>query len=66
MMAYVTDRGTPAGPDIADIVRQLAPAALIHVDATQAVGRIHIDLAEELAEIDLLSLSPTNSTARKV
>lgn len=46
----------PVG-EIADTVRQIAPAALIHVDATQCLGRIPIDLTEGLREIDLLSLS---------
>jgi cysteine desulfurase len=38
-------------------LREVAPHALFHVDATQAVGRIAVDLAGALAEIDLLSLS---------
>ncbi|OBQ86436.1 cysteine desulfurase family protein [Mesorhizobium sp. WSM3873] len=42
---------------IATLVRELSPAALLHTDATQAVGRIPIDLANALAEVDLLSFS---------
>lgn len=42
---------------LARIVRATAPSALIHTDATQAVGRVAIDLAGELANIDLLSFS---------
>lgn len=42
---------------LARIVRATAPSALIHTDATQAVGRVAIDLAGELADIDLLSFS---------
>ena len=39
------------------IVRERSPAALLHSDATQGVGRISIDLAGALAEVDLLSFS---------
>jgi len=42
---------------LATIVREQAPGALIHTDATQAVGRIPINLSDALAEIDLLSFS---------
>jgi len=42
---------------LARIVRATAPSAIIHTDATQAVGRVAIDLAADLAEIDLLSFS---------
>lgn len=42
---------------LAGLVRKVAPAARIHCDATQAVGRIAIDLGGALAEIDLLSFS---------
>ena len=43
--------------EIGALVRSIAPNALIHSDATQAVGRIALDLSEELAEVDLLSFS---------
>jgi cysteine desulfurase len=33
------------------------PEVLFHTDATQAVGRIPVDLTDELAAVDLLSLS---------
>lgn len=43
--------------ELAGLVRDRAPAALFHTDATQALGRIEIDLSEELREVDLLSFS---------
>lgn len=43
--------------ELAQIVRATAPAALIHTDATQAVGRVELDLSGELVDIDLLSFS---------
>lgn len=42
---------------LSKMTRELAPNALFHTDATQAVGRFPIDLAVEFADIDLLSLS---------
>ncbi|MBZ9724855.1 cysteine desulfurase [Mesorhizobium sp. CO1-1-11] len=42
---------------LAALVRRLSPAALLHTDATQAVGRVPIDLSGALAEVDLLSFS---------
>jgi len=39
------------------LVREICPGAVIHCDATPAVGRIDIDLDGPLAEVDLLSLS---------
>jgi len=42
---------------LAKVVRELSPGALLHTDATQAVGRIPIDLAGALAQFDLLSFS---------
>lgn len=42
---------------LAKVVRAIAPQALIHSDATQAVGRIGIRLDQELVEVDLLSFS---------
>lgn len=38
-------------------VREVCPGAVIHCDATPAVGRIDVDLEVALAEVDLLSLS---------
>lgn len=43
--------------EIAATVRDLAPQALVHTDATQAIGREAIDLSAELADVDLLSFS---------
>lgn len=43
--------------DIAKAVRSRAKGALFHTDATQAVGRIPLSLAIQLADVDLLSLS---------
>lgn len=43
--------------DLAALIREVAPAALLHTDATQAVGRMPIDLAVSLVEVDLLSFS---------
>jgi cysteine desulfurase len=43
--------------DLGALVRDIAPAALLHTDATQAVGRIPLDLTTTLVEVDLLSFS---------
>lgn len=43
--------------EAAKITRSAAPAAVLHTDATQAVGRIRIDLDGELAQVDALSFS---------
>lgn len=43
--------------DIARLVRDRCPRALFHTDATQAVGRVHIDLQGSWADVDLLSFS---------
>lgn len=42
---------------LAALVREMAPSALLHTDATQAVGRIPIDLSSVLQQVDLLSFS---------
>jgi cysteine desulfurase len=42
---------------LAETVKRLDPSILVHTDATQAVGKIPIDLSGELAAVDLLSLS---------
>ncbi|TPM23829.1 cysteine desulfurase family protein [Mesorhizobium sp. B2-3-6] len=39
------------------LVRELAPSALFHTDATQAVGRLAIDLSNAFEQVDLLSFS---------
>jgi cysteine desulfurase len=46
----------PVG-SVARAVKRRNPAVLIHTDATQAVGKMPIDLSADLAEVDLLSLS---------
>lgn len=42
---------------IADAVKKYDPLILVHTDATQAVGKIPIDLSGALGDVDLLSLS---------
>jgi len=44
-------------PDIGWRLRDIAPGALFHVDATQAFGRIPLSLDDDLANVDLLSIS---------
>ena len=46
----------PIGP-LAKMIRRRASSAWIHCDATQAVGKIPVDLDEELWDVDLVSLS---------
>lgn len=46
----------PVG-SVAEAVRRRDPAVLIHTDATQAIGKMPVDLSGDLAEVDLLSLS---------
>jgi cysteine desulfurase len=43
--------------EAADIIKSIAPACIVHTDATQAVGKIPIELNKHLRNIDLLSLS---------
>ena len=43
--------------EIGEIIRERAPNARFHTDATQAVGKISIDLQGLWSEIDLLSFS---------
>lgn len=38
-------------------VRRVAPSALVHVDATQAVGKLPLDLDADFGAVDLVSLS---------
>lgn len=42
---------------ICRVVRAKAPTAIVHTDATQAIGKLSIDLQAEWAEVDLLSFS---------
>ncbi len=43
--------------EIGRLIREICPAALFHTDATQAVGKIPIDLQGEWEDVDLLSFS---------
>ena len=43
--------------EIGALVRDASPAALLHIDATQAVGRIPLSLDGNLVQADLVSLS---------
>ncbi len=43
--------------EIAAAVRQACPSALVHIDATQAVGRVPLSLLGNLADADLVSIS---------
>ncbi len=42
---------------LASAVKRHDPSILLHTDATQAIGKIPIDLSSDLADVDLLSLS---------
>jgi cysteine desulfurase len=42
---------------VAELVKTLSPDCIVHTDATQAVGKIPVDLRGELQHVDLLSLS---------
>ncbi|MBZ5532386.1 MAG: cysteine desulfurase [Acidobacteriia bacterium] len=42
---------------LSGVVKRHDPSILFHTDATQAVGKIPIDLSGDLADVDLLSLS---------
>ena len=44
-------------PEIGRLIRELCPAALFHTDATQAVGKIPVDLQGDWQDVDLLSFS---------
>jgi len=43
--------------EIGRLIREQCPAALFHTDATQAVGKIPVDLQGEWQDVDLLSFS---------
>ncbi len=43
--------------DIGRLIRERCPAAVFHTDATQAIGKIPIDLQSDWQDIDLLSFS---------
>ncbi|GAA5132246.1 cysteine desulfurase NifS [Prosthecobacter algae] len=43
--------------EIGRLIRELCPAALFHTDATQAVGKILVDLQGDWQDVDLLSFS---------
>ena len=43
--------------EIGRLIRELCPAALFHTDATQAVGKISVDLQGEWQNVDFLSFS---------
>lgn len=42
---------------VGEIIRSKAPKALFHVDGTQSVGKVPIDLSNEFDEVDLFSFS---------
>ncbi len=43
--------------EIGRLIREVCPAALFHTDATQAIGKIPVDLQNEWQDVDLLSFS---------
>ncbi len=43
--------------ELARIVKETDPGILFHTDATQTAGKLAIDLARDMAHVDLLSLS---------
>ena len=43
--------------EIGRLIRERCPAALFHTDATQAVGKIRVDLQGDWQDVDLLSFS---------
>lgn len=51
--------------EAAKIVKELNPSCLFHTDATQAVGRIGIDLDKDFNAVDILSLSAHKSHGPK-
>ena len=43
--------------EIGHIVRERSPAAIFHTDATQAIGKMKVDLQTDWSEVDLASFS---------
>lgn len=43
--------------DVARIVKETDPGIVVHTDATQTAGKLRLDLAGELGNVDLLSFS---------
>lgn len=43
--------------EVAAIAKEISPACLIHTDATQAVGKIAVNMQTSLQDVDFLSLS---------
>jgi cysteine desulfurase len=43
--------------ELAKLVKKHDPSTLVHTDATQAIGKINVDLSGDLEDVDLLSLS---------
>jgi cysteine desulfurase len=43
--------------DLSRLVKQVDPAVVFHTDATQAVGKVLVDLAGKLRHVDLLTMS---------
>lgn len=46
----------PVG-DLARIVKEIDQAIVFHTDATQTVGKLHIDLSNKLKHVDILTMS---------
>jgi cysteine desulfurase len=44
-------------PEIGSIIRKRSPAALFHTDATQAIGKVKVDLQGDWPDVDLASFS---------
>lgn len=44
-------------PEIGRLIREYSPAALFHTDATQAIGKIPVDLQKDWQDVDLVSFS---------
>jgi len=43
--------------EVGQLIRERCPAAIFHTDATQAVGKVEIDLQGDWKDVDLLSFS---------
>jgi cysteine desulfurase len=44
-------------PEIGQLVRRQSPSALFHTDATQAIGKVNVDLQGDWEEVDMASFS---------